>query len=119
MAELLHKSSIKGNQHLTVLSGMWAEFIRLDLAIENMTGIKKKLKFSVVIKSNNNNINLYLYLIVLDNGVLLNAATSFLDASPIYNSVSCIGTSAKIMKSESGHLKLIKCTKFVNINDIF
>lgn len=38
VAELLSKSSIAGNQHLTVMSGMWADFLRLDLAIENMSG---------------------------------------------------------------------------------
>lgn len=38
VAELLSRSSIAGNKHLTSMSGMWADFIRLDLAIENMTG---------------------------------------------------------------------------------
>lgn len=41
VAKLLSKSSIAGNKHLTVMSGMWADFIRLDLAIENVTGKKK------------------------------------------------------------------------------
>lgn len=43
MAELLSRSSIAGNKHLTIMSGMWADFIRLDLATENITG--KKLNF--------------------------------------------------------------------------
>lgn len=38
VAELLSRSSIAGNKHLTVMSGMWADFLRLDLAIENNTG---------------------------------------------------------------------------------
>lgn len=38
VAELLSRSSIAGNKHLTMMSGMWADFVRLDLAIENMTG---------------------------------------------------------------------------------
>jgi hypothetical protein len=38
VAELLSRLSIAGNKHLTVMSGMWADFLRLDLAIENTTG---------------------------------------------------------------------------------
>lgn len=45
IAELLSKSSIAGNKHLTLMSGMWADFIRLDLAIENMTG--KQIEFFI------------------------------------------------------------------------
>lgn len=37
VAELLSSSSTAGNKHLTVMSGMWADFVRLDLAIENTT----------------------------------------------------------------------------------
>lgn len=52
----------------------------------------------------------------LDNGVLLNAASSFLDASPIYNGVSCDGSSMSVTKSQSGHLKLTTCARLVNIS---
>lgn len=38
VAEVLSRSSIAGNKHLTAMSGMWADFIRLDLAMENITG---------------------------------------------------------------------------------
>lgn len=38
VAELLSRSSIAGSKHLTVMTGMWADFVRLDLAIEHMTG---------------------------------------------------------------------------------
>lgn len=82
VAEVLSRSSIAGNKHLTVMSGMWADFIRLDLAMENIT----------------------------DNAVFMNAATSFLDASPIYNSVSCEASTMKVTKSQSGHLKKTLCS---------
>lgn len=52
----------------------------------------------------------------LDNGILLNAASSFLDASPIYNSDSCDRSSMSVIKSQIGHLKLTTCNRFVNIN---
>lgn len=52
----------------------------------------------------------------LDSGVLLNAASSFLDASPIYNSVSCDESFMSVTKSQIGHLKLTSCARFVNIN---
>jgi len=48
VAELLSMSSLAGNKHLTVMSGMWADFIRLDLAIENVTGKKILFYFSTV-----------------------------------------------------------------------
>lgn len=38
VAEILSRSFIAGNKHLTVMSGMWADFIRLDIAMENITG---------------------------------------------------------------------------------
>lgn len=52
----------------------------------------------------------------LDNGVLLNAATSFLDASPIYNNVSCEDSPIRVTISELGYLKLTPCTRFVYFN---
>jgi len=52
----------------------------------------------------------------IDNAVFLNAATSFLDASPIYNSVSCEASTVKVTKSQSGHLKKTPCSRFVCIN---
>jgi len=38
VAEILSRSFIDGDKHLTVMSGMWADFIRLDIAMENITG---------------------------------------------------------------------------------
>lgn len=59
--------------------------------------------------------NIFCILKCLDSAVLLNAATSFLDASPIYNSVSCEASTVKVTKSQSGHLKKTPCSRFVYI----
>lgn len=47
VAELLSSSSIAGNKHLTVMSGMWADFIRLDLAIENINGKQSRFNYTI------------------------------------------------------------------------
>lgn len=97
------------------MSGMWADFIRLDLAIENMTG-KYIEYFFLIIKLKKKYVKFVFANFLIDNGILLNAATSFLDASPIYNSISCEGSLIKVTKTELGHLKLTPCTRFVNIH---
>lgn len=58
--------------------------------------------------------NYFIYKLYSDDGILLNTATSFLDASPIYNSVSCDGLSMRVTKSHLGHLNLIPCSRFVD-----
>lgn len=59
VAELLSISSIAGNKHLTVMSGMWADFIRLDLALENITG--KQIRFAYIYINYNNDVYLRIF----------------------------------------------------------
>ncbi|XP_050420959.1 heme peroxidase 2 [Adelges cooleyi] len=91
VAETLSNVHLVGNNHLTILSGMWADFIRQDLAIANIT----------------------------EGDFLFNAATSFLDASPVYNNISCETSLLSIKRTESGHLESSSCFSSTSENSKF
>lgn len=61
----------------------------------------------MIIKKHEKNVCTYVF---LDDGVTLNAATGFLDASPVYDGDACRhGYPTMVRRSRSGRLESIPC----------